>query len=188
MRNRSAANNAASSPPVPARTSRMALFSSAVSLGSNCTFSFFSNSSIFGPRPSNSSSASAAMSLSEAGSSTSCCRSRRSPIALRNAVIVATIGSSSANSRDRRTKVSWSAPEASVPCTVCQRATSLSSFRAGIVVMIDLVGGLEARRPRSRLGSAADRPCGYAGRRDRAAWRGAPRVSPSSTPMRRSTS
>ena len=35
MRNRSAANSAASSPPVPARTSRMALRSSAASLGSS---------------------------------------------------------------------------------------------------------------------------------------------------------
>ena len=35
MRNRSPANSAASSPPVPARISRMAFFSSAASLGSS---------------------------------------------------------------------------------------------------------------------------------------------------------
>ena len=37
MRNRSPANSAASSPPVPARTSRMALFSSAASFGSSAS-------------------------------------------------------------------------------------------------------------------------------------------------------
>ncbi len=75
MRKRSPANSAASSPPVPARTSRMALLSSAASFGSNCTLSCCSRCSIFASSAPNSSSASAAMSFSEDGSSISCCKS-----------------------------------------------------------------------------------------------------------------
>ena len=51
--------------------------------------------------------------------------------------------------------VSWSAPVAKVPCTLSQRATSLFSFSAGIVVMTFWFGGrLEDVRQPGALSSS----------------------------------
>ena len=98
MRNRSAANSAASSPPVPARTSRMALFSSAASLGSSCSFSCCSSASRRGSSASRSARAIALISLSEPDRRAAP-RGRRCSLSVaRSASMVATIGLRLANS------------------------------------------------------------------------------------------
>ncbi len=92
MRNSSAANSAASSPPVPARTSRIALRSSASSLGRSRTFSLCSNSGNRSLSSCSSASANSRMSASVASSATSSASSAISSCVLRSSVMPSTTG------------------------------------------------------------------------------------------------
>ena len=109
MRNRSAANRAASPPPVPARTSRMAFFSSASSLGRSITRTWRSRPGSSSFRRWNSSSARARISASPSASAISSPRSAISDCASRSRVIAATTWARSAYSLDRRTNSSFPA-------------------------------------------------------------------------------
>src|SRR5579883_875160 len=125
MRKRSAANSAASSPPVPARISRMAFFSSAASLGNNI---FFTVCSSAGRRFLSSAASSSAIAFMS-GSAASASVSLRSCSALRQALTASTSGPNSAYSFDAATNFCESRePPERAACSSAWRATTWSSF------------------------------------------------------------
>src|SRR5882757_8547114 len=132
MRNRSPANRAASSPPVPARISRIALPSSAASLGRSAIRIALDIASASASTAASSASAMARMSGSRSGSRNSAARSARSFSLDWKAWIAPTTGSSSLSSRDSTEYCAPDAPSA--------RRAEISRWR---------------RRMRSRLSLAA---------------------------------
>src|SRR5690242_17043539 len=126
MRKSSAAKSAASSPPVPARTSRIALLASASSFGRRTRLPSPSSSGTRAFRARNSCSASSRMSLSEA-SVRSGARSAISRCAPRSRSTASTTGVSSAYSFDSLAK-SDAVPEASRSRSSACRRAIWSSF------------------------------------------------------------
>src|SRR6266849_2932877 len=133
MRKSSAANKAASSPPVPARTSRMALRSSASSLGSSMSLICCSSAGMRDLSCCSSSAARARISASPA-SSASTPSSTNSVSALRKASTASTIGERSLYSLDSLAKLPDSVAGADMMSrSSAWRRTSRSSVAANEV-------------------------------------------------------
>ena len=150
MRNRSPANKAASSPPVPARTSRMALPSSAASFGRSAMRIACDMASESVWAAASSSVAIARISESSDGSLSIASRSARSLSFARQARIAVTTGSSSFSSRD--------SAEYSAPATPSVRRAPISSCRRRMRSRLSLAAILESSREGERAEKRGRRP------------------------------
>ena len=136
MPNKSPANKAASSPPVPARTSRIALRASSASFGKSSNLSACSSSGICDVSSSISSSAISIISLSVSPSAIIALASSIACVRPRTFRICSATGLTSANSRDNFVSSSGDigVPLANLSSISARRASTLSIFSSSDMV------------------------------------------------------